>query len=66
MDSVVNSFYLCIYVCAYLSEGDQKRVSDLLELELQVVVNYRCECWELSESNKCSDPPGPLPSPAVF
>ena len=38
--------YVCVYVCMYTTcmfgaHGSQKRVSDLLEVELQIVVSHQ-------------------------
>ena len=46
--SVFVHVYTCIHVIVGAS-GVQKRVLDLLELELQAVVSYhQVWCWELS------------------
>lgn len=44
--------------CAALVPQSQKRLSDLLKQELQLIVDCRCQCWELNL--------GPMKENSVF
>lgn len=37
--------FACMHVCAHKG---QKRVSDFLQLELQMAVKSLCDCWKLN------------------
>lgn len=58
------------YVCLVPIHRGEKRASDSLALVLGIVVNHHIgagnQTWALCKNNKCSQPMGHLPSPALF